>query len=290
MSKEKPKPTQWHPIFAELLRPLLQDYYDVQTNVPVGDAPREADILLLRRTSDRQPPFRGLWRHLTSWNVLEFKGPSVSARLSDLSLLIELGLGIHRRLSEERQRQKQSHQNPAEASFWYIVRKLGGRFLTGARQRLGHLEEIEPGLWRSQVLQHLVFLVDSETFASEPDSVPLHLLFERAPEQERELGHLVVEEPHFLEWYGSWLSLIHPELWREVGQMARTKQKDLELDFSGIRDDMSPANQLKMLESLGIDRILELIGPKKVIDSKGVDWLLSNLSPADLKKLKERLK
>jgi hypothetical protein len=49
----------------------------------------------------------------------------------------------------------------------------------------------------------LVFLVDSETFASEPDSVPLHLLFERSPEQERELGDLVVEEPNFLEWYGS---------------------------------------------------------------------------------------
>jgi hypothetical protein len=171
MSKEKPKPTQWHPIFAELLRPLLQDYYDVQTNVPVGDAPREADILLLRRTNDQPPPFRGLWRHLTTWNVLEFKGPSVSARLSDLSLLIELGLGIHRRLNDERQRQKQSHRKPAEASFWYVVRTLGSRFLGGARQRLGHLEEIESGLWRSQVLQHLVFLVDSEAFASEPDSV-----------------------------------------------------------------------------------------------------------------------
>jgi hypothetical protein len=203
MCKEKPKPTQWHPIFAELLRPLLQDYYDVQTNVPVGDAPREADILLLRRTSDQPTPFRGLWRHLTTWNVLEYKGPSVSARLSDLSLLIELGVGIHRRLNEERHRQKHAQLKPAESSFWYVVRKMGGRYLGGARQCLGHLEEIEGGLWRSQVLQHLVFLVDSETFASEPDSVPLHLLFERSPEQERELGDLVVEEPNFLEWYGS---------------------------------------------------------------------------------------
>ncbi len=200
MSKHNDKPTQWHPIFAELLRPLLQDYYDVQTNVPVGDAPREADILLLRRTSDGPTPFHGLWRHLTTWNVLEFKGPSVSARLSDLSLLIELGLGIHRRLNEDRQRQRLSPRKPAELSFWYIVRTMGRRFMGGARQRLDHLEEIESGLWRSQVLQHLVFLVDSERFASQPDSVPLHLLFERAPEQERELGNLVIEQPQF--WNG----------------------------------------------------------------------------------------
>jgi hypothetical protein len=42
---------QWHPLFALLLRPLLQDYYDVQTDVPVGDLPRQADILPLRRTA-----------------------------------------------------------------------------------------------------------------------------------------------------------------------------------------------------------------------------------------------
>ena len=88
MSKED-KPTQWHPIFAELLRPMLQDYYEVQTNVPVGDAPCEADIVLVRRTSNPPTPFRGLWRHLKTWNVLEFKGPSVSARLDDLNVLIQ---------------------------------------------------------------------------------------------------------------------------------------------------------------------------------------------------------
>ena len=35
---------QWHPHFAKLLRPLLEDYFEVQINVPVGDAPREADL------------------------------------------------------------------------------------------------------------------------------------------------------------------------------------------------------------------------------------------------------
>src|SRR5437879_4899721 len=106
MSKEKDKPAkQWHPIFAGLLRPLLQDYYDVQTSVPVGDGPREADILLLRRTSDAPSPFRGLWRHLTTWNIVEFKGPTVSARVRDIDWLVEVGLGIDRRLNEQQQRE-----------------------------------------------------------------------------------------------------------------------------------------------------------------------------------------
>src|SRR5262249_38681203 len=63
---------QWHPLFAQLLRPLVEAYYDVQTNVPVGDAPRAADLVLLQRTSAAAPPFRGLWQWLSTWNVLEF--------------------------------------------------------------------------------------------------------------------------------------------------------------------------------------------------------------------------
>jgi hypothetical protein len=35
---------QWHPLFAHLLRPLLEDYYEVQTDVSVGDLPRQADL------------------------------------------------------------------------------------------------------------------------------------------------------------------------------------------------------------------------------------------------------
>jgi hypothetical protein len=96
---------QWHPIFAKVLRPAVEVYYEVQTNLPVGDAPREADFVLLRRTAQAPPPIRGLWRHLTPWSILEFKGLTVSPRRADVDLLIELGLGIDRRLQEERARQ-----------------------------------------------------------------------------------------------------------------------------------------------------------------------------------------
>lgn len=113
---------QWHPIFAALLRPLVQDFYDVQTGLPVGDAPREADIVLLRRTTRKAIPFRFLWRHLTPWNVLEFKGPTVGPRLRDLDFLVELGLGIDRRLNEERVLQEHPLMPARSVSFWYLAK------------------------------------------------------------------------------------------------------------------------------------------------------------------------
>jgi hypothetical protein len=108
---------QWHPLFAKMLRPIVHEHYAVETNVPVGDAPRSADIVLLRRIDSGPTPFRGLLRHLTTWNVLEFKGRSVSPRLRDLDLVVELGLGLDRRFNEERTRQKQRPLDPTEVSF-----------------------------------------------------------------------------------------------------------------------------------------------------------------------------
>jgi hypothetical protein len=122
-----------------MLRPLVQEHYEVQTGLPVGDAPRAADIVLVRRTSDQPPAFRGLLHHLTTWNVIEFKGRSVSARVRDLDLLVELGLGIDRRLNEERSRAKEEALEPEEVSFWYIANHLGRRFLSDARRLFGSM-------------------------------------------------------------------------------------------------------------------------------------------------------
>jgi hypothetical protein len=75
-----------------------------------------------------------LWQHLTWWNVLEYKGPTVSARLDDLDHLIELGLGIHRRLNMERRKDKQHFVPAQDASFWYLANRLGQRFSVKQRK------------------------------------------------------------------------------------------------------------------------------------------------------------
>jgi hypothetical protein len=144
--------TQWHPIFDDLLRRALRDYYEVQTNVPVGDLPREADIVLVRRASKSKPPFRTLWRHLSRWNVLEFKGRSESARVNDIDLLVEIGLGIHRRLEEQEPKTKIDR---ADVSFWYLANHLGKRFLRDVIELTGNLELAAQGLWRGSNLGSL---------------------------------------------------------------------------------------------------------------------------------------
>jgi hypothetical protein len=286
---------QWHPVFAQLLRQAVESYYDVQTTVPVGDAPREADFVLLRRTSQATPPFRGLWRHLTAWNIVEFKGPTVSPRASDIERLVELGLGVDRRLNEERTKQGQRAFGNADVSFWYIANRLGARFIGQAERKLRGVNVCGPGLWRSVLLGRLIYLVSSSDLPIEEDSLPLHIVGIEPIATEREVVRLVLEQPILRERYGGWLASLHPQAWREAEAMARATKRQLVLDirpaieFLGWDEVIKQLGIERVIEHLGSKEVIDRLGPKEVIKQIGLDNLLANLSPAERRELKRRL-
>lgn len=282
-------------MFAQLLRPAVERYYEVETTVPVGDAPREADFVLLRRTASSPPPFRGLWRHLTTWNIVDFKGPSVSPRRGDIELLIELGLGIDRRLHEQRTQQRQRRLEPEEVSFWYLANHLGKRFLREAARKLGPLESLGAGLWRCRLLVRLLFWVSSIDLPVEEDSLPLHIVGQESLATERQVARLIAEHPGLQLLYGGWLASLHPRAWKEVEAMARTAGKKLLFDIRpaieslGLDHVIEQVGVDRVIEQVGIDRLIEQLGEKEVLKRMGLDRILANLSAADRRELKRKL-
>jgi hypothetical protein len=305
---------QWHPLFAELLRPLVESYYEVQTNLAVSDVPREADLVLLRRTAPSEPPFRGLWRHLTRWNVLEFKGPTVSARVADLDLLIELGLGIQRRLNEEGRKRREPLVERPDVSFWYLANHLGRRFLRDAAALLGGLQEVGAGVWRVPHLGRTLFLVSNRDVPVERDSVPVHLLVREPVEATRALAQEVASQADLWAVYSGWLATMFPGLWEEVKQMASRAKRGPILDFRpiiekiGLDEFVRQVGLKRMIEEMGLKQVIQEVGlkqviqevglkevikeagAKQVIDEMGMDELVSVLTPAERKELLKRLK
>jgi hypothetical protein len=278
--------TQWHPLFAQLLRPLLEGYYEVDTNVPVGDAPRQADIVLVRRTSARKPPFQGLWKNLTLWNVLEFKGPTVSARLADLDGLVEVGLGIHRRLNEQEARAKRKTLGPEDVSWWYLAEDLGRRFLRDAPNSVGPLEAWGPGVWRCGVLQRRLYLVSRRALPVGEDSLPLHVLAAQDPATEQAMLPVLAGLPALLEQYGPWLVNLHPNLVERLLAMAKAKDKGPQFHLDAV---IRLVGAKRVIEEVGLQRVIEELGPKRLIEEIGLKRLLASLTPAERRELKELL-
>jgi len=287
--------TQWHPIFAQLLRPVVEGYYDVQTTVPVGDAPREADFVLLRRTVTTTPPFRGLWRNLTAWNILEFKGPTVSPRLGDIELLVELGLGIDRRFQAERLKQRQRKLPPGAVSFWYLANHLGRRFLAEVERKLGALESLASGLWRCQLLGRQVFWVSGIDLPVEEDSLPLHIVGVEPQATERQVAQFVVEQPELQKRYGGWLASLHSVTWKEVEAMARATGKQLVFDIRPAIDSLGLGAVIeqvgldRVIQEVGLEPVLQRFGKQEVAKRIGIEDYLASLTDAKRKELKRRL-
>ncbi len=315
---------QWHPLFAQLLRYLVEDYYAVETNVPVGDLPREADILLVRRTTETPPPFQGIWRHLTPWNVLEFKGPSDDPALRDLDLLVEVGLGIDRRLNEQHAREKLALLERADVSFWYLANHLGRRFLAEAQELFGDCTALSEGLWRCYNMRHPVFLVSRDTLPVEPDTVPLHLVCQESEQVTLQLAQVVLQQPGWWQRFSSYLLMFHPHLKQEIERMAQQSGVADEVDLRPLFKAIGPTEAIKqvvqavgppealkqliqavglpealkqLIQAVGLPealkQLIQAVGLpealKQLIEATSVEALLANLTPEQLAELKQRL-
>jgi hypothetical protein len=270
---------QWHPLFAHLLRLLLDRYYSVQTEVPVSDLPRRGDLLLLRRQTDEAPPFEGLWSHLTDWNVLEFKGPGDYPHEDDLELLVHVGTGLTVRFNEERVAAGQPRLTNRQVSLWYVAPKLGETFLGHARLRT-HFDYETGGLWRGSVWGHPVFLVSAHELPVEVDTVPLHLL-DRDPPAPRAVGELVLHQEELLRHFATWLSALQPRLWKEIRHMAETSTPGSGLiDWEAVGEIANLDEVVRLLppehviQVLGIERALEVIGLPRMIEVAGLPRMI----------------
>ena len=270
-------------MFAELLRPMVESHYELETNVSVGDVPRQADFVLLRRRRVGPLPAAGLWSDLTTWNVLEFKGPTVSPRSEDLSLLVELGLGIYRRLNEQRAEQGAPRLEPEETALWYLANGLGRRRLCDWERGLVGLRLHSAGVWHSTVLGHPVLLVSGRDLPVEEASLPLHLVAREAAETEQAVARLVAGRPELWERYGGWLASLHPAAYEDVQGMARQTREPLRLDLTPIVESMGMD---WVIEQLGVKRVIEQLGARRVIDGLGgVKQLYAELTPEERRQL-----
>ena len=287
---------QWHPVFAHLLRSVLEDAYDVQTDVPVGDLPRRADIVLIRRLAKAIRTFHGIWRHLSPLNVLEVKGGTESARIRDIALLVEVGLGIARRLRRQMRQQEQKPFANWEISFWYLAATFGKRFPADAEELVGKLDELDPGIYRGRLLGHPILFVRGRTVPLDYESIPIHLISEENIQGERAVAKVIVSEPDWWAKFSIWLLMLHPRVWEEVVEMARKQGHKGLPDFKGFAEKLGIK---RFVDEIGEERVFELLnhkkfiqklGPKRVVSAIGYDEFVAGLTTVQLEELRHRIK
>jgi hypothetical protein len=236
--------------------------------------------------------------------MLEYKGPTVSPRSGDVDLLVELGLGIDRRLQERRAQEGLRRLPAGDVSFWYLANRLGHRFLRALEGKLGALQALGPGLWRCRLLGHVIFWVSSIDLPVEEDSLPLHLVGREPLATERQVARLLMEQRELQERYGGWLASLHPAAWREVEAMASTAGRKVKLDLRpaieylgldrvieqvGLDRVIQQVGLERVIDRVGLERVIEQVGVKGVVKQIGMERLLASLSPAERRELKRRL-
>jgi hypothetical protein len=86
--------------------------------------------------------------------------------------------------------------------------------------------------------------------------------------------------------------------------MVRAASKDFKanlepvIELLGVEEVLRQVGYERVVEQLGPERVVEQLGPerllellqlKKVVEDKGLDWLLAQLTPVQRRELKRRL-
>jgi hypothetical protein len=201
-----------------------------------------------------------------------------------------LGLGIHRRLNEERRKLKQKPVPAGEVSLWYLSHRIGRRFLKAAVGKLGSLEALTNGIWRGLLLGRPVFLVSGRDLPIEAESVPFHLLEVESPESSLTVARLILQQPSLWELYSQFIGSLHPNTLQELQAMARISKKGPQFHLKPLADLMG---MKEVISQLGLKKIIAEAGVKKIIDEVGVEKviseMLSQMSEAERADLRRRL-
>jgi hypothetical protein len=260
--------TQWHPLFAHLLKLLVGEWYDVQTEVPVSDLPRRGDVLVVRRQGAATPPFQGLWSHLTDWNILEFKGPTDEPEEDDLELLMAVGTGLTYRFNEQRREAGQPRLENRQVALWYLAPRLGETFLGHARLRAAFNYEGN-GLWRGQAWGHRIWLFSYRDAAVEADALPLFILDREQPAPVG-LGQLVAGHQELLQSFGAWVQTFRPTLWEEIRVMATTPGSIIDWEAVAKVTDVTEVLRVippeTIMQFLGEEQAIRLLGPEQLFE------------------------
>jgi hypothetical protein len=79
------------------------------------------------------------------------------------------------------------------------------------------------------------------------------------------VARLVAGRPELWQQYGGWLAALHPLAYRGVLHMAKAKREK-------FRFDLEP-----LVETMGLDWVLQKLGPERVLDQLGPDRVINQL-------------
>jgi hypothetical protein len=206
--------TYWHTLHHELLLAQLGADYHLETDQPVGELPRRANTVLLRKPTPPTVRFNGVFSRLSLINVMEYNSPDEAATVDTLQHLIAVGTGMALRLRERPYPNQPAFTLPG-LSLWLLTPSITAELESELMLRL-HFRRRDndaPGLFTGQIGFHPVNVVVYNRALVEEDTLSLRMLRCSSAYHE-DWAKILLAHPDWLQALIPLLATYTPEIWR----------------------------------------------------------------------------
>jgi hypothetical protein len=283
--------TWWHPLLTRLLSWLLQDGYDVEPELPVGEMPLRIDALLARRESGEISPWAErnlpeLIPCLRARTLIELKGPTDALEAGDWDLLTGYAMLYLQ--------QQGASLTLDDVSLVFIAPSLSQPFLNHLPLRRLHVESDpnELGVYRIVGGMFETWVIETDEMARRRR--PILTLFSRvflrdrrriieeleALGCERVLRYVVQQIQQFRQFGENWTMQFS-----DTAEMEKIDEELREALLSSIR----PAELERILQRVPPQERLKGLSPEQVLQGLSPEQVLQGLSADERRRLKELL-
>jgi hypothetical protein len=245
---------QWHPLLAQFLRHSLSDQIQIQDSIPLGQMPIEMDLLFQPSVPIQSLPYP--FNYLGKPTIGEFKGAGDTANWATVAQ-IESYACLYQ------MQQKIIDRN--QITLWVIASKFASNFSL----YIDDLIPIGPGVQRGTLAHFPIYQIDLATLPITLATFPLLMVYKGA--REREIVQFFLEHYQELGQMSYFIELLHPQTLQEVLQEMDIKPEILR----GF--------------DLDLPAIVELFGPRKVIQAIGWEKIIQNLDTSALSEQEREL-
>ena len=262
----------WHPLLAQFLRHDYGDRLVIEAEVPLGEMPLRADLVLIRQRPAAQEPLPYPFNHLGWQTLVEYKGPEEAAQEADLQVLEIYGLLYQLR---------EGISARADLTLWLVASRFAAKVSNPAGAYIEGLREVGPGV-RGGVLDRFpTFLVELDRLPLNEDTLPLLMVY-KGP-REREVVEYAWEHREKNPYYFLYVHFMHQDILQEVLAMRGMSLEELELTPQTLINAMGEEgvirllDEMKIIQTLGEERILRTIGEERILRTIGEERILRTI-------------
>ena len=266
---------RWQPVLEDGLRYLLKDTLRIELDHVISALPARSGVMVV--TPEPAAELAAPYNLLSPRTLMELVSPGEWATWRGLRKLYVDGALYSL---------DQDIERLSDIGLWLLASRMSPKFLDHAREELGPLEVVGPGLYRASFCGCQVVLVHLHELSLSVAAIPLLMVY--CGPREEEIARFVFLQGQDYRLFTEQVFSFHPHAVKEVMAMLGMTPEAFRR-LANAKDVLDLFGPQIVIEEMGKEKLIRAIGEEEFIRTIGEEEIIRTIGPDRIRELLDQM-